>query len=72
MTTRTLAGRYRLGKLIGQGGMGQVWYAWGLLLERQVAVKVLHGGVPGGEGALVRERDRPAFVEQLTELLIFT
>ncbi|MGW1638558.1 serine/threonine-protein kinase [Streptomyces lavendulae] len=44
MAERTLAGRYRLDRLIGAGGMGQVWHGWDLTLERSVAVKLLHGG----------------------------
>ncbi|MET8756094.1 serine/threonine-protein kinase [Streptomyces sp. NPDC004667] len=44
MAERTLAGRYRLDRLIGAGGMGQVWHGWDLMLERYVAVKLLHGG----------------------------
>jgi eukaryotic-like serine/threonine-protein kinase len=37
----TLAGRYRLNELLGQGGMGQVWAATHLITRRAVAVKVL-------------------------------
>ncbi len=41
-----LAGRYRLGKLLGSGGMGRVYLAVDLVNERQVAVKVFTA--PGG------------------------
>jgi eukaryotic-like serine/threonine-protein kinase len=42
----TLAGRYRLGALIGSGGMGRVYIATDLLSEQEVAVKVFVA--PGG------------------------
>lgn len=56
--THVLGGRYALEHVLGQGGMGTVWLATDLVLERQVAVKEvtfpLH--VTDEERAVLHER----------------
>ncbi|MEX0875517.1 MAG: protein kinase [Actinomycetota bacterium] len=56
MTPRTLADRYELSSKIGSGGMGTVWRGRDKLLDRAVAVKILHEGL--ASDAIFAERFR--------------
>ncbi|MCB9556711.1 MAG: protein kinase [Deltaproteobacteria bacterium] len=53
---QTLAGRYRVGSLIGAGGMGQVYEGLHVQLERRVAIKVLHQQMRDHPDAFARFR----------------
>ncbi|MBV9793963.1 MAG: protein kinase [Actinobacteria bacterium] len=48
--------RYRLDERIAGGGMGQVWRAWDLVLQRPVAVKMLDTSSAADEVGLARFR----------------
>ena len=55
---RLLAGRYLLLAPVGRGGSGSVWRAPDELLDRDVAIKRLHGGraLDATRARQVRER----------------
>jgi serine/threonine protein kinase len=51
-----IAGRYALSRLIASGGMAEVWQATDTVLERQVAVKILHAHLGADEQFVQRFR----------------
>ena len=52
----TFGGRYQLGNRIAIGGMGEVWQATDLIIERTVAIKILKDEYMGDPGFLERFR----------------
>ncbi len=53
--------RYRIGRLLGRGGMGAVYEGFDTRLDRRVAVKILPAEAAGDVGALARfEREAKA------------
>ncbi len=53
---RRLRDRYVLDRLIASGGMAHVWAATDVVLERQVAVKILHDHLAADESFVARFR----------------
>ncbi len=56
LTGTALAGRYRLRRLIANGGMAQVWEAEDEVLSRPVAVKLLHPHLASDDSFVTRFR----------------
>jgi serine/threonine protein kinase len=54
-----LASRYRLEALIAAGGIGEVWRAQDLVLDRPVAVKMLRSEYAGSRRLWRGSRPRP-------------
>ncbi|HEY5193542.1 MAG TPA: protein kinase [Solirubrobacteraceae bacterium] len=68
----TLGGRYRLDARIGHGGMSTVYRAFDTVLERQVAVKLMHREIASDSGQLERFRREARAVAQLNHPHIVT
>lgn len=60
-----LAKRYRLKKLIGQGGMADVYVAHDILLERDVAIKILRNELSNDAVSLLRFKHEAVAVSKL-------
>jgi serine/threonine-protein kinase len=67
-----IAGRYELLELIGRGGMSSVWKAHDRLLDRTVAIKVLHEQFTQDEEYVERFRREARSVAQLSHPNIVT
>src|SRR5579885_2595924 len=67
-----IAGRYELEELVGTGGMSSVFKARDRLLERNVALKVLHEHYTRDESYVERFRREARAVAQLSHPNIVT
>jgi serine/threonine-protein kinase len=67
-----IAGRYELEELVGSGGMSSVYRAYDRLLERNVALKVLHEQFTGDGDYVERFRREARSVAQLSHPNIVT
>ncbi len=67
-----LAGRYRLDAEIGRGGMSTVYRAFDIVLERPVAIKLMHRESAADVSALERFRREARAVAQLNNAHIVT
>ena len=72
MVGELIAGRYELEKLVGSGGMSNVFRAHDRLLERTVALKILHEQYTRDEDYVERFRREARAVAQLTHPNIVT
>ena len=69
---QTIAGRYELEEVVGTGGMSSVYCAFDTLLERNVALKILHDQYGDDEEYVERFRREARAVAQLSHPNIVT
>jgi eukaryotic-like serine/threonine-protein kinase len=69
---QTIAGRYELKHVVGTGGMSSVYCAFDTLLERNVALKILHDHYGDDEEYVERFRREARSVAQLSHPNIVT
>jgi len=67
-----IGGRYRLEVVIGRGGMSTVFRAFDMVLERPVAVKLMHSAVAADSAQLQRFRREARLVAQLSHPNVVT
>src|SRR6195256_6324566 len=67
-----LGGRYRLDARIGRGGMSTVYRAFDVVLERPVAIKLMHREIAADADQLERFRREARSVAQLNHPQIVT
>src|SRR3954453_9488433 len=67
-----LSGRYRLDAQIGAGGMSTVYRAFDTVLERPVAIKLMHADIAGRQDQIERFRREARAVAQLSHPHIVT
>jgi eukaryotic-like serine/threonine-protein kinase len=72
MVGEVIAGRYELEELVGAGGMSAVYRASDRLLERTVALKILHDSYGGDQATIERFRREARAVAQLSHPGIVT
>jgi serine/threonine-protein kinase len=56
----TLGGKYRIERLLGSGGMGAVYAAEDETNGQRVAIKVIHGNLPGDAAQILQRFEREA------------
>jgi eukaryotic-like serine/threonine-protein kinase len=67
-----VGGRYRLDAQIGRGGMSTVWRAFDVVLERTVAIKLMHREIAADTDQLERFRREARAVAQLNHPHVVT
>jgi len=67
-----IGGRYRLDAVIGRGGMSTVYRAFDTVLERPVAIKLMHASVAADSAQLERFRREARLVAQLSHPNVVT
>ncbi len=72
MLGTALGGRYRLDEEIGKGGMSTVYRAFDTVLERPVAIKLMHREIASDSDQLERFRREARAVAQLSHAHIVT